>query len=400
MPRVGMMPAAALMNGRVLLDAGFVGGRTVLVEDGRIAAVVAEDDVRCKAFPHVDLRGALLMPGFVDIQVNGGGGVLFNACRNVDGLRVMAAAHRKFGTTSLLPTLISDDLPVVAEAIAAVRQAMADHVPGIAGIHIEGPFLNEVRKGAHDAGKFRKLDAEAIDLLSSLEAGRTLVTLAPEMNGMTEIAALAARGVIVSAGHSNASHAVIQDALHHGLTGFTHLFNAMSPLGTREPGVVGAALHDQASWCGIIVDGHHVSPVTLQLALRCKPRDRFMLVTDAMPCIGTADKSFLLQGREIFVRDGKCIDAQGTLSGSALDMAGAVRNAVHMLGLDLAEAARMASRYPAAFLGLDGEIGRIAPGLRANLVATDGDLNVIDTWIDGCANGPFHDAHRMNREAA
>ncbi len=375
--------ATALVNGRVLVDAGFVTGRTVLIEGGRILAVVSDCDPRCATARRVDLQGALLMPGFVDVQVNGGGGVLFNDARNVATLRTIAAAHRKFGTTSLMPTLISDDLPVVAEAISAVRDAIAGYVPGIIGIHIEGPFLNEVRKGAHDAGKFRTLDADAVALLSSLDVGRTLVTLAPEMNDMAAIAALAARGVVVSAGHTNASFALMQDALRHGVTGFTHLFNAMSPLGTREPGVAGAALHHQSSWCGIIVDGHHVSPVTLQLALRCKRRDRFMLVTDAMSSVGTEVTSFRLQGREIFVRDGKCIDDQGTLSGSALDMAGAVRNAVRLLGVELEEAVRMASAYPASFLGLDREIGRIAPGYRANLVQADDELNVIETWIDG-----------------
>ncbi len=373
----------ALINGRVLGDAGFVTGRAVLVEGERILAVVANADPRCLAARRIDLQGARLMPGFVDVQVNGGGGALFNDKRDVATLRTIAAAHRKFGTTSLLPTLISDDLPVVAEAISAVRDAIVAKVPGIIGIHIEGPFLNEVRKGAHDAGKFRSLDKSSVDLLSSLDVGRTLVTLAPEMNEMAAIAALAARGVVISAGHSNASFAVMQDALRHGVTGFTHLFNAMSPLGTREPGVAGAALHHQSSWCGIIVDGHHVSPVTLQLALRCKRRDRFMLVTDAMPSVGTYATAFTLQGREILVRDGKCIDAQGTLSGSALDMAGAVRNTVKLLGVELAEAARMASTYPAAFLGLDREIGRIAPGYRANLVLADDELNVLDTWIDG-----------------
>ncbi|MEP7154847.1 MAG: N-acetylglucosamine-6-phosphate deacetylase [Betaproteobacteria bacterium] len=400
MARVGMAPTA-LVNGRVLLDDGFASGKTVLLDAGRIAAIVADGDARCAGAERIDLQGARLMPGFVDIQVNGGGGGLFNTKRDVETLRIIAAAHRKFGTTSLLPTLISDDLPIVAEAIRAVRDAIAAGVPGIAGIHIEGPFLNEVRKGAHDAGKFRTLDAAAVELLASLQTGRTLVTLAPEMNGMEEIAALAARGVIISAGHTNASHAVIEEALRHGVTGFTHLFNAMSPLTTREPGVVGAALHDQASWCGIIVDGHHVSPVTLQLALRCKPHNRFMLVTDAMPGVGTDATSFDLQGREIFVRDGKCIDEQGTLSGSALDMASAVRNAVNLLGLDLAEAARMASTYPATFLRVDGEIGRIAVGLRANLVATDESVNVLDTWIDGQRPGNATDvAHGSEREAA
>ncbi len=373
----------ALVNGRVLLDDGLVTDCVVLIDEGRIVAITNPDDPCCKAATSRDLKGGLLLPGFIDVQVNGGGGVLFNDDPCIDTIRTIAAAHRRFGTTSLLPTLISDELPVVARAIEAVRAAIAANVPGAIGIHIEGPYLNEARKGTHDASKFRTLDSEAVALLSSLNNGRTLVTLAPEMTTPETISSLVAGGVIVSAGHTDATCADVQSALRCGLAGFTHLFNAMSPLTSREPGVVGAALHDQNSWCGIIVDGHHVSPVTLQIALRCKGPDRFMLVTDAMSNVGTNQTSFMLQGKKIIVRDGKCVDEQGTLSGSALDMASAVRNAIALLGIDLAQAVRMASIIPATFLGMDHEIGRIAPGYRANLVLADDALKVLDTWIDG-----------------
>ena len=373
----------ALVNGRVLLDERLVTGRVVLIDEGRILAVVTVDDPRCKTAASRDLDGGLLLPGFVDVQVNGGGGVLFNDDPCIDTVRTIAAAHRRFGTTSLLPTLISDELPVVTRAIDAISAAISAKVPGVIGIHIEGPYLNEARKGTHNASKFRTLDGEAVALVSSLKNGRTLVTLAPEKTTTEMIASLVAKGVVVSAGHTNATYADIESALRHGLTGFTHLFNAMSPLTSREPGVVGAALHDQNSWCGIIVDGHHVSPVALQIALRCKDHDRFMLVTDAMSNVGTDQTSFLLQGKTIIVRDGKCVDEQGTLSGSTLDMASAVRNAITMLGVELGQAVRMASTYPARFLGMGHEIGRIAAGYRANLVLADDTLNVLDTWIDG-----------------
>jgi N-acetylglucosamine-6-phosphate deacetylase len=378
----------ALINGRVLCDEGLVTDRVVLIEAGRVLDVVPPCDPRCASAKRRDLNGNLLLPGFIDTQVNGGGGVLFNDDPSVATIRTIAAAHRRFGTTSLLPTLISDDLDVLARAIDAVRSAITSKVPGVIGMHIEGPFLNAARKGTHDAGKFRTLDGDGVRLLSSLGIGRTLVTLAPEMTTPAMIASIVAQSVIVAAGHSNATCAETDAALCAGVTGFTHLFNAMSPLTSREPGVVGAALRDQESWCGIIVDGHHVSPVTLQIALRCKRRNRFMLVTDAMANVGTTQSAFTLQGKKIIVRDGKCVDERGTLSGSALDMASAVRNAVAMLGIDLAEAARMASTYPAEFLGLGDELGRIAPGYRANLVLADDALNVHDTWIDGvCVAG-------------
>jgi N-acetylglucosamine-6-phosphate deacetylase len=233
----------------------------------------------------------------------------------------------------------------------------------------------------------RGLDEGAIGLLTSLKEGRTLVTLAPEMTTPLLITKLASAGVVVSAGHTNASYAEIGTALRHGLTGFTHLFNAMSQLTGRAPGVVGAALDDADSWCGIIVDGRHVDPTVLRIALRCKRHDRFMLVTDAMPSVGAAKKSFSLQGRLISVEDGVLVDEDGTLAGSDTDMASMVRNAVRLLGLELPEAARMASRYPAEFLGLGTELGRIAAGYRASLVLVDERLEVQATWIDGKPSG-------------
>ncbi len=377
------MSIDALLNARILTDEGFVDGMAVLLRAGKILAIVPANDAHTRvARPH-DLGGAMLLPGFIDTQVNGGGGVLFNDAPTVESIRTIGAAHRRFGTTSFLPTLISDDLRVVAQAIAAVDAAINAGVPGVTGIHIEGPFISETRKGAHAAAHIRALLPEHVPLLSSLRHGRTLVTLAPEHTTVATIAMLAAAGVVVAAGHSNAAYADIGAALAHGLTGFTHLFNAMSPLQSRAPGVVGAALHDQNSWCGIIVDGWHVDPVVLQIALRAKRRDRFMLVTDAMPIVGSDANEFQLQGRRIHVHEGQCIDEQGTLSGSALDMASAVRNAVRMLGISVIDAARMASTWPAEFLGLGKELGHIKPGYRANLVAVDDDMRVLDTWIDG-----------------
>ena len=373
----------ALVNGRVLRDDTLTEGQCVLVEGARIAAIVDADDPRCRAAQRYDLGGGLLLPGFIDSQVNGGGGVLFNDSPSVEVIRAIGAAHRRFGTTGFLPTLISADLDVVARAISAVRGAIQAGVPGVLGIHIEGPFLNVARKGVHDPAKLRELDASALGLLTSLHEGRTLVTLAPEMTTPEIIEKLVAAGVVVSAGHTNATYAEIQPALRHGLTGFTHLFNAMSQLTGREPGAVGAALSDPGSWCGIIVDGVHTDPVVLRIALKCKPHERFMLVTDAMPSVGTHNGSFELQGRRITVSGNVCLDEDGTLAGSNIDMASSVRNAMSMLGLPLSEAVRMASQWPAEFLGVARDLGRIAAGYRANLVLADEQLNVLETWIDG-----------------
>jgi N-acetylglucosamine-6-phosphate deacetylase len=373
----------ALLNGRVLRADGFASGLAVLIDGERIVDIVPAADRRCRTAERRDLAGGLLLPGFIDLQVNGGGGVLFNDAPTVDSIRTIGRAHRRFGTTGFLPTLISADLDIVARAIAAARSALEAGVPGVLGIHIEGPFLNVARKGVHDPAKLRELDASALGLLTSLRGGRTVVTLAPEMTTPEIIEKLVAAGVVVSAGHTNATYGEIRAALTHGLTGFTHLFNAMSPLTGREPGTVGAALDDQRSWCGIIVDGEHTDPVVLRIALRCKPHDRFMLVTDAMPSVGTNNAFFELQGRRISVNGYACYDEDGRLAGSNIDMASSVRNAVRLLGLPLTEAVRMASEVPAEFLGLAHATGRIAPGYRANLVLADDGLNVRETWIDG-----------------
>jgi N-acetylglucosamine-6-phosphate deacetylase len=372
----------ALVNGRVMTDQGLEDGLAVRLSAGRIAAVGSAAEVAAGAGTR-DLQGGLLLPGFIDIQVNGGGGALFNDAPTAQTIAAIGLAHRRFGTTGFLPTLISDELPAVEAAIAGTRAAIARGVPGVLGVHIEGPFLNPKRKGIHELSKLRRIDEAAFELLTSLEVGRTLVTLAPETTSPDMIGRLVAAGVVVSAGHTNASYATVRSALDRGLSGFTHLFNAMAPLTSRDPGVVGAALEDAASWCSIIVDGRHVDPVVLRVALRCKPHDRFILITDAMPSVGSDSVSFVLQGKTIAVKDGVCVDEHGTLAGSDLDMAGAVRNAVALLGLSLAEASRMASRNPAEFLGLGDVVGRIAPGYRGDLVLLDDGLQVLDTWIGG-----------------
>lgn len=374
--------AVNLVNGRVLTDKGFEEGLVVRIDGPRIAGVERRKNTRSRG-KTIDLDGRLLLPGFVDAQVNGGGGVLFNDRPSVESIAEIGRVHRQFGTTAFLPTLVSDELPVVLEAIRATRDAITAGVPGVLGIHIEGPFLNRDRRGIHDAGKIRSLDDEAFELLTTPTGGKTLLTLAPEMTTPAMIRKLTQAGVIVSAGHSDATYQDIRTALDNGLSGFTHLFNAMSQLTVREPGVVGAALEDEQSWCSIIADGHHVHPSVLRMALRAKRADRFFLVTDAMPSVGTDLKSFNLLGKRITVRDGYCTDEDGTLAGSNMDMGTAVRNSIRLLNLGLPDAVRMASQYPARFLSVDEDHGRIAPGHRANFVITDDALLDFEVRIDG-----------------
>ena len=371
----------AFRNGKLLTPAGIETDRTLLVRDARIEAVLGAREV-VGADRVIDLGGDLLVPGFIDAQVNGGGGALFNADPSVATIDTIARAHRRFGTTGFLPTLISDDLNVVARAMDAVSEAIRNGVPGVLGIHIEGPFLNEERRGVHDPSKLRELDGDSVHLLTRPHAGVVMVTLAPERTTPAYIRQLNDAGVIVSAGHTNATYEQLQPAFAAGLRGFTHLFNAMSQLGNREPGAVGAALAHDASWCGLIVDGHHVHPEVMKIALRAKRHERFMLVSDAMPSVGADAKDFVLNGRPITVENNRCVDEDGRLAGADLDMASAVRNAVSMLGLRRDVALRMASANPAEFLGLS-DVGHLSHGQRANLVRLDNNGHALDTWIDG-----------------
>jgi len=373
----------ALINCRVFDGLEFHTGLAVLLADGKVSALLPESDIPASITDKCDLEGNILAPGLIDIQVNGGGGVMFNDAPTVETIRTMGEAHRHFGTTGFLPTLISTDLTTMKKAIGAVRQAVDEGVPGVLGIHLEGPYLNPGRRGLHDASRFSQIDEAAFELLTSLDKGCTLVTLAPECTSTDMITRLKGRGVVVFGGHSDASYEQTREALEAGLRGFTHLFNAMSPMESRSPGMVGAALEDSDSWCGLIADGQHVHPATFAVAVAAKRRGYAVLVTDAMASVGSDKKRFTFDGQEIVVADGSCRLVSGALAGSDLDMITAVRNASRFAGLNPSEALRMASSYPAHALGLDGQLGYIRAGYRANFVELDEDLNLYRSWIDG-----------------
>jgi N-acetylglucosamine-6-phosphate deacetylase len=326
--------------------------------------------------------GAILAPGFIDIQVNGGGGVLLNDQPTEAGVRRIVETHRRAGTTSCLPTLISDRADVI-ERLATVAPA-ALQIPGVLGFHLEGPALNKARKGIHLEAEIRVPNARDLVAMKRFgSCGRSIVTLAPECVPPSLIDDLTGAGLRVSVGHSDATACQIRLAADRGVTGVTHLFNAMSQLTAREPGVVGAALDDERLFAGIICDGLHVDPISLRNAMRCKGRDRLMLVTDAMPLVGTDQWLFQLQGRRIALQRDRLTDFDGTLAGAHLTMIEAVRNAVALIGVGIAEALIMASRTPATFLGLESQLGSIAPGYRADLVAFSSKFEIIETWIAG-----------------
>jgi N-acetylglucosamine-6-phosphate deacetylase len=325
----------------------------------------------------------LLVPGFIDVQVNGGGGVLFNNHPTVASLRTMSQAHQAFGTTSMLPTLITDAYETMSAAADAMAEAIVTKLRGVCGIHFEGPHLSQPKKGIHPQNHIRAITDKELALFTRQDLGKVMVTLAPENVPPDVISDLVRQGVLVCLGHSNATAEQAELALQAGATGFTHLYNAMSPLTGREAGMVGTALLDNASYCGLIVDHHHVSHASCKLAIKCKGGDKIMLVTDAMSHVGSEQLSETFLGMEITRQGDKLTIAGGTLAGSALDMASAVRNTHKSLHIPLAKTLQMASLTPAKFLALDHQFGRIKPGYAADWVSVNSTLHVNQTWIAG-----------------
>ncbi|MEM9840734.1 MAG: N-acetylglucosamine-6-phosphate deacetylase [Pseudomonadota bacterium] len=369
------MATTAFIGARLILPDREVLDHALLVEGSTITAIVPLSDVPTNA-DRLDLGGLVLAPGFIDVQVNGGGGVLFNDDPSADTIDKIGRAHLPYGTTSFLPTLISDTEEKMAAALSAADDARTRSIGGAIGLHLEGPFLNADKRGIHDAAHFRALSDETVATLAAFDAGHLMLTVAPEQVSAATVRQLTEAGVLVSAGHTAATYEQTISTLNAGLRGFTHLYNAMPPMLSRAPGPVAAALESDA-WCSIIADGHHVSDTMLKLAIRAKSDGRIMLITDAMSSIGTNRELFKLGDKRIFVRDGHCVDENGTLAGAHLTMIGAVENAVMCLGQSLVSAVRMASLEPARFLKCEHLRGSLSPGRRADLVAWDDTFSVI-----------------------
>lgn len=374
-----------LFRGAEIFDGVRLGPGSLLVESGKVRSVLPAD-ARLPDVETVDLAGGMLAPGFVDLQVNGGGGLMFNDAPEVATLRVMAEAHARLGSLTILPTLITDTPEATRAAVAAVAQAVAEGVPGIAGIHLEGPHLSRARKGAHDAALIRPMtEADLAFLLSAAERVPKLVlTVAPEAIDNEHISALSTAGIHVSLGHSDAGFETCLDAIAAGARMATHLFNAMSPLGSREPGLVGAALTSGAVSAGLIADGIHVHPAVIRAAVAAKagPGGLF-LVTDAMAPAGTDMRSFRLNGREIRRKTGRLTLGDGTLAGADIDMAGALRVVTREVGLPLDRALAMTTMLPAQVAGLADRCGMLGPGRRADFVHLSPGLELEGVWRGG-----------------
>ena len=371
----------ALTGARVFDGDSFRDGLAVVVSAGKIAFVIPESQLNA-TIQRQPLHGGILAPGFLDVQVNGGGGALLNDHPDAATVRQIAESHRKFGTTGLLPTVITDDQKVIDQAVSAVQAAIKNRMPGILGIHMEGPFLDVTRKGAHPAHFIRAITESDVRRIADIKCGVVMLTLAPNRVPPGFIAELSKHGVLISLGHAEATIGDVQPALDAGASAFTHIYNAMSQLTGREPGMVGACLGDPTSFCGVIVDGLHVSEVALKVLFAAKPKNHIMLITDAMPPAAGGPDRFELQGR-VAHRIGNKLQLQdGTLAGSIVTMDEAVRRSVE-LGVGLEDALRMASTIPAHFLRKENELGRIAQGFKASMVHLSDDLHVTKTWIDG-----------------
>lgn len=330
----------------------------------------------------VRLKGTIV-PGYIDVQVNGGGGALFNADPTIDAVHRIFSAHSRFGTTGMLPTFITGDLADMERAADTIAAAIKHGSKGILGVHFEGPHLSPAKKGTHTASYIRPISDAEMAIYAREDLGIRKVTVAPDMVSPEHIKALVDMGVIVSLGHSGADYETAKAALAAGATCFTHLFNAMSPFEGRRPGMVGAALLDENSWCGLIVDNLHVHADSARVALKAKTPGKIMLVTDAMPPVGSDETEFVLLGEKV-IRTGNALRAtEGQLAGSVLDMENAVRNTVKSLQVDLGEALRMASLYPAEFLGVADTVGSIEAGKKADFLLLDDDLKVQSSWVGG-----------------
>ena len=380
-----MSDLTAVSGARIFDGEDWHDDAALLIEFGYVAGIVPAAAVPAHA-ERMALDGGTLVPGFVDLQVNGGGGVLFNNAPTLESIRTICAAHAQFGTTALLPTLITDTAAINDQAIAAGTAAADARVPGFIGLHLEGPHLSLARKGTHDPSLIRPMDAD--DLARLTGAARTLpnliCTVAAETVPPEQIAALVDAGAVVSIGHSDATYAEANAAFDAGASMVTHLFNAMSQLGNREPGVVGAALARPEVTAGLIADGIHVHPAAIGVALRAKRgQGQIFLVTDAMSQTGTDLTSFELNGRTVTRANGALRLADGTLAGADLDMIDAVNFMIDAIGLDPAEAFRMASLYPARAIGMEATLGHLRPSAEASFVHLSEDRQVQSTWIAG-----------------
>ncbi|MFA0039518.1 N-acetylglucosamine-6-phosphate deacetylase [Vibrio sp. 10N.261.52.A1] len=371
----------ALSNCKIYTGSDVLTDHAVVIENELIKKVCPISELP-EGIEVRDLDGANLSPGFIDLQLNGCGGVMLNDEITAETMQIMHKANLKSGCTSFLPTLITSSDEDMRAVITAAREYHNQYQNQSLGLHLEGPYLNVAKKGIHSVDHIRKSDSEMIELICENSDLVAKVTLAPELNDPEHIERLHKAGVVVSIGHTNATYAEARQGFESGITFATHLFNAMTPMVGREPGVVGAIYDTPEVYAGIIADGFHVDYANIRIAHKVK-REKLVLVTDATAPAGADMEYFIFVGKKVYYRDGKCVDENGTLGGSALTMIEAVQNTVEHAGIALDEALRMATLYPATAIGVESKLGRIKKGMVANLAVFDRDFNVKATVVNG-----------------
>ena len=379
----------ALLGSQIFCGERFYDDHALLVEGKSIVDIVDKNNTPDN-FNKIELDQGILAPGFIDLQVNGGGGVLFNNSPNKESLNTIIKAHQFFGTTSVMPTVISDSLEVLEQCIKTVTEEIKNN-SSLLGIHIEGPFFNTKYRGVHQKQYISTINSDYLNLFESLKGFPVMLTLAPECISSQQLKHLTSLGIKTLAGHSDATYDELDDAIKNGLDGFTHLFNAMGQISAREPGVVGSALHFENTFASIIVDLHHVHPSLIQLAYQLKPTGKLFFISDSMATINHGKPSFELYDEVVNESDGRLVNSEGKLAGSSITQIDAVKNAYQKCNIPLNQALAMASRYPAEYLGIENHLGSLKPGYRADLVHFDSNFKVHNTWVSG---------KQINRESA
>jgi len=371
----------ALLGSQIFCGERFYDDHALLVDGKSIVDIVDKNNTPDN-FNKIELDQGILAPGFIDLQVNGGGGVLFNNSPNKESLNTIIKAHQFFGTTSVMPTVISDSLEVLEQCIKTVTEEIKNN-SSLLGIHIEGPFFNTKYRGVHQKQYISTINSDYLNLFESLKGFPVMLTLAPECISSQQLKHLTSLGIKTLAGHSDASYDELDDAIKNGLDGFTHLFNAMSQISAREPGVVGSALHFENTFASIIVDLHHVHPSLIQLAYQLKPTGKLFFISDSMATINHGKPSFELYDEVVNESDGRLVNSEGKLAGSSITQIDAVKNAYQKCNIPLNQALAMASRYPAEYLGIANHLGFLKPGYRADLVHFDSNFKVHNAWVSG-----------------
>ena len=371
----------ALLGSQIFCGELFYDDHALLVDGKSIVDIVDKNNIP-ENFNKMELDQGILAPGFIDLQVNGGGGVLFNNSPNKESLNTIIKAHQFFGTTSVMPTVISDSLEVLEQCITTVTEEIKNN-SSLLGIHIEGPFFNTKYRGVHQKQYISTINSDYLNLFESLKGFPVMLTLAPECISSQQLKHLTSLGIKTLAGHSDASYDELDDAIKNGLDGFTHLFNAMGQISAREPGVVGSALHFENTFASIIVDLHHVHPSLIQLAYQLKPTGKLFFISDSMATINHGKPSFELYDEVVNESDGRLVNSEGKLAGSSITQIDAVKNAYQKCNIPLNQALAMASRYPAEYLGIANHLGFLKPGYRADLVHFDSNFKVHNAWVSG-----------------